>query len=314
MDMHTTSLTPSTHPRSPAPAPRRSSISGRSPHNVRVLREHAGPAAGDGGGQGRRLRARRLAGRRAALAAGAAELGVATIDEALALRGGGITAPVLSWLHPPGTDFAPALAADIQLAVSSARQVADLLARSSAPARTAEVTVKVDTGLNRNGVSPADFPPCSTALQRAAAADAIRMRGIMSHLANGDAPDDPLNDLQAQRLTAADRRARDRGIEFEVAHLSNSPSAMTRPDLGFDMVRPGIAVYGLSPIPERGDMGLRPAMTLKCTVAMVKPVQGGRGRVLRAHLDRGARHQPGAAADRLCRRGVPRARAAGSTR
>jgi alanine racemase len=99
----------------------------------------------------------------------------------------------------------------------------------------------------------------------------------MSHLANGDIPDDPLNDLQAQRFTDMIAEARRRGIEFDVAHLSNSPSAMTRPDLAFDMVRPGIAVYGLSPVPERGDMGLRPAMTLKCAVAMVKPVKAGDG-------------------------------------
>ena len=66
-------------------------------------------------------------------------------------------------------------------------------------------------------------------------------------------------------------------MHFEVAHLSNSPSVMTRPDLAFDMVRPGIAVYGLSPIPERGDMGLRPAMTLKCPVALVRSVRAGDG-------------------------------------
>lgn len=214
---------------------------------------------------------------RAALAAGAAELGVATIDEAVALRDGGITGPVLAWLHPPGTDFAPALTADIQVAVSSARQVAELLDAVDRTGRTAEVTIKVDTGLNRNGVSLADFPAVLTELQRAVAADAIRLRGIMSHLANGDVPDDPLNDLQAQRFTEVIAEARRRGIEFEVAHLSNSPSAMTRPDLGFDMVRPGVAVYGLSPIPDRGDMGLRPAMTLKCAVTMVKPVKAGDG-------------------------------------
>jgi alanine racemase len=277
MDMHTTSLTPST----------RSEVSGAGAEalvdlgaiadNVRVLREHAGPAQvmavvkADAYGHGAPAVAR------AAVAAGAAELGVATIDEALALRRGGITAPVLSWLHPPGTDFAPALTADVQIAVSSVRQVGDLLDAVERTGCTAEVTVKVDTGLNRNGVSPADYPAVLTALQRAAAADALRVRGIMSHLANGDVPDDPLNDLQAQRFTAMIAEARSRGIEFDVAHLSNSPSAMTRPDLGFDMVRPGIAVYGLSPIPERGDMGLRPAMTLKCTVAMVKPVKAGEG-------------------------------------
>ncbi|MEI6252845.1 MAG: alanine racemase, partial [Mycobacteriaceae bacterium] len=142
---------------------------------------------------------------------------------------------------------------------------------------TAVVTIKVDTGLNRNGVSARDYPGVLDALHRATAAGAVRVRGIMSHLACGDEPANPVNDLQAQRFTAMLDEARRRGIDFEVAHLSNSPSAMTRPDLGFDMVRPGIAVYGLSPIPESGDMGLLPAMTLRCPVAMVKTVPAGEG-------------------------------------
>ena len=95
---------------------------------------------------------------RAALAAGAAELGVATVDEALALRADGITAPVLAWLHPPGTDFAPALPADVQIAVSSVRQLGELLDAVRRTGRTATVTVKVDTGLNRNGVAAAQYP------------------------------------------------------------------------------------------------------------------------------------------------------------
>lgn len=277
MTMHTTSLTPSTHTQVWRPGAEAIVDLGAIAHNVRVLREHAGSAQvmavvkADAYGHGA------VAAGRAAVDAGAAELGVATIDEALTLRQGGITAPVLAWLHPPGTDFAPALTADIGVAVSSVHQVGAVLDAVERTGRTAEVTVKVDTGLNRNGVSAADYPALLAELQRAAAADAIRLRGIMSHLANGDVPDDPLNDLQAQRFTAMIAEARSRGIEFDVAHLSNSPSAMTRPDLGFDMVRPGIAVYGLSPIPERGDMGLRPAMTLRCTVAMVKPVKAGDG-------------------------------------
>jgi alanine racemase len=277
MNMHTTSLTPSTQTQVSSPGAEALVDLGAIAHNVRVLREHAGSAQvmavvkADAYGHGA------VQAGRAALAAGAAELGVATLDEAVALRDGGITGPVLAWLHPPGTDFAPALSADVQIAVSSERQIAELLDAVSRTGRTAEVTIKVDTGLNRNGVSLADFPAVLTALQRAVAADAIRLRGIMSHLANGDVPDDPLNDLQAQRFTDVIAEARRRGIEFEVAHLSNSPSAMARPDLGFDMVRPGIAVYGLSPIPDRGDMGLRPAMTLKCAVTMVKPVKAGDG-------------------------------------
>jgi alanine racemase len=246
-------------------------------HNVQVLRDHAGSSQvmavvkADGYGHG----ASQVA--RAALAAGAAEVGVATIDEALALRRDGITAPVLAWLHPPGTDFAPALRSDIQLALSSPRQLHDLLAAAKLTGVTANVTVKVDTGLNRNGVSAAEYPAMLTALRRAAADEAIRLRGIMSHLVYGDDPDNPVNDLQSQRLRDMRNQARHQGVHFEIAHLSNSPAAMARPDLGYDMVRPGIAVYGLSPIPERGDMELRPAMTLKCPVALVRSVRAGDG-------------------------------------
>ncbi|WP_343600142.1 alanine racemase [Mycobacterium sp.] len=246
-------------------------------HNVRVLHEHAGGAQlmavvkADAYGHG----AGRVA--RAALAAGAAELGVATVGEALALRADGITAPVLAWLHRPGTDFSPALAADVQIAVSSVRQLDELLDAVRRTGQPATVTVKADTGLNRNGVRAAEYPSMLTALRRAAADNAIRLRGLMSHMVYADQPDNPVNDLQAQRFAALLAAARDQGVRYEVAHLSNSSATLTRPDLGFDMVRPGIAVYGLSPVPQRGDMGLVPAMTLTCPVALVRPVRAGEG-------------------------------------
>ena len=277
MTMQTTPSTPSTQAQTPAVNGEAVVDLGAIAHNVSVLRAHAGPAQimavvkADGYGHGA------IAVGRAALAAGAAELGVATITEALALRSAGITAPVLAWLHSPGTEFDQALNADVGIGVSSLGQIAELLAAADRTGRTAEVTIKVDTGLNRNGVGPQEYPDVLNALARAKAGDLIRVRGIMSHLACGDEPDHPLNDLQAQRFTGMLAEARNRGVDFEVAHLSNSPSAMTRPDLAFDMVRPGIAVYGLSPIPERGDMGLRPAMTLKCAVAKVKSVRAGEG-------------------------------------
>jgi alanine racemase len=246
-------------------------------HNVRLLRELAGSAQvmavvkADGYGHGATQAGR------AALAAGAAELGVATIDEALALRRDGISAPVLAWLHPPGTDFGPALQADIELAVSSVRQLGEVLDATERTSHTATVTVKVDTGLNRNGVSAAEYPALLTLLGQAQASGAVRLRGIMSHLAHGDDPGNPFNDLQAQRLNDMAARARDKGVGFEIVHLSNSPATMTRRDLAFDMVRPGIAVYGQTPIPERGEMGLQPAMTLKCSVALVRSVRAGDG-------------------------------------
>ena len=244
-------------------------------HNVRVLCEHAGRAQvmavvkADGYGHG----ATRAA--RAALAAGAAELGVATVDEALALRADGITAPLLAWLHPPGMDFGPALLADVEVAVSSERQLGELLDAGRRTGRTATVTVKVDTGLNRNGVAPAQYPAMLTALRQAVAEDAIRLRGLMSHLVYADQPDNPINDVQAQRFSDMLSHAREQGVRFEVAHLANSSATMSRPDLAFDLVRPGIAVYGLSPVPQLGDMGLVPAMTVKCVVALVKSIRAG---------------------------------------
>lgn len=246
-------------------------------HNVRLLRELAGGAAvmavvkADGYGHGATAVAR------TALAAGAAEIGVATVAEALALRGDGFTGPVLAWLHAPGVDFAPALTADVGIAVSSRRQLADLLDAVERTGATAALTVKVDTGLSRNGASPPEFSTMLDDLARAAASGAVRLRGIMSHLACGDDPDNPTNDRQAQRLSAMRSEAAAAGVEFEIAHLANSPATMTRPDLAFDLVRPGIAVYGQTPIPARGDMGLIPAMTLTCPVAMVRPIRAGDG-------------------------------------
>ncbi|MET0451124.1 MAG: alanine racemase [Mycobacterium sp.] len=271
MTMHTTPLPTSTH--TATAVVDLDAIA----HNVRLLRECAGSAQvmtvlkADGYGHG----ATQVA--RAALAAGAAELGVATLDEAMALRNDGVTAPVLAWLHAPGTDFAPALLADVQLGVSSERQLAEVLDAVARTGRQATVTVKVDTGLSRNGVGASAFPGMLTALRRATADDAVRLRGIMSHLACGDDPASPVNDVQATRFVEMRAQASAAGVEFEIAHLCNSPAAMTRPDLGFDMVRPGIAVYGQTPIPANGDMGLRPAMTLTSPVAMVRTLKAGDG-------------------------------------
>ena len=144
-----------------------------------------------------------------------------------------------------------------------------------------------------------------TALRQAVAEDAIRLRGLMSHLVYADQPDNPINDVQAQRFTEMLAQAREQGVRFEVAHLSNSSATMSRPDLAFDLVRPGIAVYGLSPVPELGDMGLIPAMTVKCTVALVKSVRAGEGVSYGHTWIARARHHGGADADRLRRRRLP---------
>ncbi|MFN8227759.1 MAG: alanine racemase [Mycobacterium sp.] len=246
-------------------------------HNVRILREHAGSAQvmavvkADGYGHGA------VEAGRAALGAGAAELGVATVGEALELRRAGITAPVLAWLHPPGTDFAEAVAADVQVAVSSVGQLDAVLAGARETGIPATVSVKIDTGLNRNGVAAGDYSDVIAALGRAVAEGAVRARGLMSHLSHGDEPEHPSNDRQAGLLREALAMARRGGVRFEIAHLANSPATLGRPDLAFDLVRPGVAVYGLDPLAAPGGFGLIPAMTLKAPVLSVKSVRAGDG-------------------------------------
>ncbi|AZG44952.1 alanine racemase [Gordonia insulae] len=211
------------------------------------------------------------------LAAGARELGVAHIAEALALRAGGVDAHITSWLHAPGADFDAAIAADIDIAVSSGRQLDAVVAAATRRSAPATVTVKVDTGLNRSGVAADEWADFAESLANARADGAVVVRAIMCHLARGDEPDHPLNSEQAQRLDDAAADLRRLGARPEIMHISNSPAALTRPDLSRDLVRPGIALYGRTPVPERGDFGLVPAMTLTAEVALVKKLPAGQG-------------------------------------
>ncbi|MFF0815519.1 alanine racemase [Rhodococcus sp. NPDC003318] len=246
-------------------------------HNVRLLRERSGTADVMAVVKADAYNHGAVPVARAALAAGAAELGVTTIDEALELRAAGITAPVLSWLHTPDTDFRTAIARDVELAVSSPRHLDAVVAAARAVGITATVTMKVDTGLNRNGVSAAELGDLLDGLARAQAEEAVRFRGVFSHLAHADQPHHPVIDQQAEVLRHAVASANRLGLRSERVHLSNSAAALTRSDLRFDMVRPGIALYGLSPVPELGGFGLRPAMTLRARVALVKKVEAGAG-------------------------------------
>lgn len=245
-------------------------------HNVRVVAERADAPViavvkADGYGHGAVPVAR------AALDAGAAELGVAHLTEALRLRAAGIDAHLTSWLHTPGTDFAAGIAAGIDLAVSSPRQLAAVVAAARETGTTAIVTAKVDTGMGRSGVSPDEWAQTAADLARAQAEGAIELRAMMCHLAFGDEPDHPMNSQQAADLDAAAADLARLGVVPEALHLSNSPAALTRPDLSRDLVRPGLALYGCSPIPAMGDFGLIPAMTLSAEVALVKKIRAGQG-------------------------------------
>jgi alanine racemase len=246
-------------------------------HNVRILRAHAGDAAvmavvkADGYNHGA------VEVGRAALAAGARELGVTTVAEALALRVAGITAPILCWLDDVDADFAAAIDAEIEIAVSSLEQLRAVEAAARGIGREAILSIKVDTGLNRNGVESGAYHAVLAALRELVDERVLRLRAIFSHLARADEPDHPANDQQRDRFVEAIAAAKEYGLEPELVHLANSAAALTRPDLAFDMIRTGIAVYGLNPVPRIADFGLRPAMTFQARVALIKHVPAGAG-------------------------------------
>ena len=246
-------------------------------HNVDVLRAAAPGAAlmavvkADGYGHGAVPVAK------AALQAGATWLGVCTIEEALELRAAGLSARILSWLHVPDDDFAAAVAADVDLSVASRAHLAAVLAGARHAEKPARLHLKIDTGLTRNGVQPADWPDVLDAAAKAEADGSAQVVAVWSHLAHADEPHHPTLDRQAARFDEAWRAARQRGLG-PIRHLANSAATLTRPDLHFDLVRPGIAVYGLDPlgrpVPETP---LRPAMTFRARVALAKRVPPGEG-------------------------------------
>ena len=215
---------------------------------------------------------------RAALDAGATWLGACTIPEALALRAAGITAPVFAWLIAPGQALGEAVTAGIDLSASDVAGLDELAAAARAAGRTARVHLKIDTGLGRNGSTVADWPDLLASAGKHAAEGTVEVTGIWSHFAYADAPGHPTTARQIGVFREALDTAEAAGIRPELRHLANSAATLTLPGAHFDLVRPGIAVYGLSPMPgTTAEYGLRPAMTLRGSVVVAKRVPGGQG-------------------------------------
>ncbi|MFF2650958.1 alanine racemase [Streptomyces sp. NPDC058045] len=251
--------------------------------NVRTLRARAPHAAfmavvkADGYGHGA------LPCAEAALDAGASWLGTATPQEALALRAAGIgpdRARVMCWLWTPGGPWREAVEADIDVSVSGLWALREVAAAAREASRPARVHLKADTGLGRNGCQPADWAELVEEALRAEAAGLLRITGLWSHFACADEPGHPSIAAQLDVFSAMMAEAEQHGAHPEVRHIANSPGTLTLPESHLDLVRPGIAMYGLSPSPEVGtpaDLGLRPVMTLTAALALVKQVPGGHG-------------------------------------
>ncbi|HEY8984102.1 MAG TPA: alanine racemase [Streptomyces sp.] len=251
--------------------------------NVRALRAKAPGAAfmavvkADGYGHGA------IPCARAAVEAGATWVGTATPEEALALKAdAGLPddVRVMCWLWTPDGPWREAVAAGIDVSVSAGWALEAVIGAARAVRKTARVQLKADTGLGRGGSQPADWADLVRRALDAERDGVVRVTGLWSHLACADEPGHPSTKQQLDLFRELVAYAEAQGVRPEVRHIANSPATLTLPEAHYDLVRPGVAMYGLSPSPELGspaDLGLRPVMTLKTPVALVKHVPGGHG-------------------------------------
>ena len=206
---------------------------------------------------------------RAALEGGADWLGVVDLDEALELRAAGVEAPVFAWLHDPAADFDVAVEHGIDVGVS----YLDQLERAAAASGRPSVHLKVDTGLGRNGIAPADWPAVFAAARAHESAGRLEIRGLWTHLAGAD------DDAQLDRFDDARAAAAAAGLEPEFVHVGATGAALRNPRARLDLVRLGIGTYGISPFDDTDAAGLAltPVMTLSATVVSSKRVAAGTG-------------------------------------
>jgi alanine racemase len=245
-------------------------------HNVSTLRSLLNPGTrlmavvkADGYGHGG------LEVARAAVEAGADRLGVATVDEGLRLRSGGISVPVQLLSEAPPTAAGLLVERGITPALFShafARAYSDA---ASSQGRTAPFHLKIETGMNRIGVRAEDSAEFVESLR---GLPGLSLEGVFTHFATADVPGDWEFDHQLERFTAAVEELRNRGIDPGIVHAANSPATILHPEAHFDMVRCGIAIYGLHPADvTHGVIDLEPAMTVKARVTRVARLAMGEG-------------------------------------
>ncbi|HXW87060.1 MAG TPA: alanine racemase [Streptosporangiaceae bacterium] len=212
---------------------------------------------------------------RAALAGGAAWLGVVQIADAVALRQAGVDVPVLSLHGSPDAPHADAIRHGVDLTVGTAALVRQIAFAARDAGQPARVHLEADTGMGRGGATAADWPGLVHAALAAQADGLVNVVGLWSHFACADIPGHPTIERQLADFRAAVELAERAGCRPEVRHMANTPATLTLPDSYFDMVRPGGAVFGLSTLPGGAPDWLRPAMTVRARLIQVKRVSAG---------------------------------------
>ena len=196
---------------------------------------------------------------KAAVEAGADYLGVALLEEAFTLREAGVTAPILAWLNPPGLNFKEAVEENIELGVSSLAVFDEVNAIAGA-----KIHLKVETGMGRNGFAN-EWPEL---LKR----DLSKVVGVMTHFARADEPSEEQNKLQLKNFGDRIAELNAAGVN-PIRHISNTAATLSNKDARMDMVRVGIAMYGLSPLGK--DSNLKPVMKIRAKLVLVKEMPAG---------------------------------------
>jgi alanine racemase len=241
-------------------------------HNLREARRAAprsrvlAVVKADGYGHGALIAAK------AFLQAGADWLGVALVEEGLALRHVGITAPVLA-LGGQYTDYGLLLQHRVTPLVYRAEMVDQLAAAARARGTVAEAHVKLDTGMGRIGVLPHELPAL---IEHLRGRPEVRITGLCSHFANADLRDPTATRLALELFVHGRRALLDAGQPVELCHLANSAATLDLPSSHHDMVRPGLMLYGAVPAPRFAGMAdLKPAMSWVTGISHLKHVAAG---------------------------------------
>ena len=245
--------------------------------NIAALRAHVAPAAvmavvkANGYGHGA------VPAAKAALRGGADWLGVVHVAEALEIREAGIGVPLLCLMAIGSDDHAAAVSANVDLAAGSAAMVRRLAAAAKVAGRPARVHLKADTGLSRGGATAADWPAALAAARQARDEGSIVVAGVWSHFASADEPGNPSIEAQLAAFKEALAAAESAGITPQLRHIANTAAALDVPEARYDLVRVGGGSYGLATLPGGAPGWLRPAMTLRARLALVKRVPAGTG-------------------------------------
>jgi alanine racemase len=211
---------------------------------------------------------------RAAQSAGARWLGVALVEEGIELRDAGITGPILVLTEFPAGSEKEALAAGLTPSLYTEEGLQRLAEAAGALGRAVGVHVKVDTGMHRVGIDPDRLLPLASRLLE----EGLGLEGLWTHFAKADELDDPFTEWQLERFNGVSTMLRDEGVVPRLRHAANSAAIMSRPESHLDLVRLGIAMYGLCPGPELpagANWKLKPALSWKSAVTMVKRVDAG---------------------------------------